>query len=255
MKKPLILISNDDGFEAKGLYALVEAAKDFGEIVVVVPDRHRSGVGHCITMDDPLRIELYCEEDGIRYYRTNGTPVDCIKLGQKVILRDRHIDLVLSGINHGSNSSVSLLYSGTMAAAIEGCFEGSKAAGFSLLDYAYDADFTTAIHCAKKLIPQILAAELPPQIALNINIPQVPLNEIKGVKITRQTKGYWAEDLEPRKDAFGRTYYWLSGYLVDQDHKEDCCQWALTHNYVSVQPVQIDMTAYHCMNNLKFMEE
>lgn len=255
MGKPLILITNDDGYEAKGLYALIEAAKPYGEIVVVVPDRQRSGVGHCITMDMPLRVSLYREEDGIRIYRTNGTPVDCVKLGQRVVLRDRKIDLILSGINHGSNSSVSLLYSGTMGAAIEGCFEGSKAAGFSLLDYSPDADFTTAIHYTKKLIPQILAAKIPPQIALNINIPQVPVSEIKGIKITKQAKGYWHEDLIPQQDAFGRTIYWLSGYLIDQEHEEGSCQWALTHNYVSVQPVQVDMTAYHCMNNLKFMEE
>lgn len=255
MEKPLILIVNDDGFEAKGLYALVEAAKDFGEVVVVVPDRGRSGVGHSITMDQPLRYNLYMEEGGIKYYRTNGMPVDCVKIGQKIILRDRKIDLVLSGINHGSNSSVSLLYSGTMAAAIEGCFDGSKSAGFSLLDYSPDADFTACKYYIRKIIPMILEAQLPPQITLNINIPQGPVESIKGIKVTRQTKGYWEEDLQPHTDAFGRTYYWLSGYLVNQDPNEDTCQWALNNNYISVQPVKVDMTAYHCMENLKFMEE
>ncbi len=255
MEKPLILIVNDDAYEAKGLYALVEAAKDFGEVVVVVPDSSRSGMAHAITMSEPLRIQLYREEDGIKYYRTNGTPVDCVKLGQKVVLRDRKIDLVLSGINHGSNSSVSLIYSGTMAAAIEASLENVKAAGFSLLDYSSDADFTAAIHYAKKLIPQILKTDFPSQVSLNINIPKLPLEEIKGVKIVRQTKGYWEEDLEPRVDCFGRNYYWLSGYLVDQDPHNDTCQWALNNGYVSIQPVQVDMTAYHFMNDLKFMEE
>jgi 5'-nucleotidase len=255
MSRPLILIVNDDGYEAKGLYAMVEAAKDFGEIVVIVPDSVRSGMGHAITMNDPLRIKLYREEDGIKYYRTNGTPVDCVKLGQKVVLRDRKIDLVLSGINHGSNSSISLIYSGTMAAAIEGSFEGSRAVGFSLLDYSADADFTAATYYAKKLIPQLLATDFPPQISLNINIPKGNIEDIKGIKITRQTKGYWAEDLMERIDCFGRPYYWLSGYLVDQDPHEDTCQWALTHNYISIQPVQTDLTAYQYMNNFKALEE
>ena len=195
------------------------------------------------------------EEDGIKYYRTNGTPVDCVKLGQKVVLRDRKIDLVLSGINHGSNSSISLIYSGTMAAAIEASLENVKGVGFSLLDYSSDADFTASIHYAKKLIPQILKTEFPPQVSLNINIPKLPLEEIKGIKIVRQTKGYWNEDLEKRVDCFGRDYYWLSGYLVDQDPHTDTCQWALNNGYVSIQPVQVDMTAYHFINDLKFMEE
>lgn len=255
MEKPLILIVNDDAYEAKGLYALVEAAKDFGEVVVVVPDSSRSGMAHAITMNEPLRIQLYREEDGIKYYRTNGTPVDCVKLGQKVVLRDRKIDLVLSGINHGSNSSISLIYSGTMAAAIEASLENVKGVGFSLLDYSSDADFTASIHYAKKLISQILKTEFPPQVSLNINIPKLPLEEIKGIKIVRQTKGYWNEDLEKRVDCFGRDYYWLSGYLVDQDPHTDTCQWALNNGYVSIQPVQVDMTAYHFINDLKFMEE
>ena len=255
MSKPLILIVNDDGYEAKGLYALVEAAKDFGEVVVVVPDSVRSGMGHAITMNEPLRVKLYKEKDGVKYYRTNGTPVDCVKLGQKVVLRGRKIDLVLSGINHGSNSSVSLIYSGTMAAAIEGSFEGSRAVGFSLLDYSSDADFTASVYYAKKIIPQLLKMTFPPYISLNINIPKGNVEDIQGIKITRQTKGYWEEDLEERIDCFGRPYYWLSGYLVDQDGKEDSCQWALTHNYISIQPVQVDLTAYQYMDNFKFLEE
>ena len=133
MSKPVILVVNDDGYEAKGLVAMVEIARSFGEVVVVTPDQPRSGVGHSITFMQPLRLHLYKEEDGIQYWRTNGTPVDCVKLGQKVIFKDRPIDLVLSGINHGSNSSVSVIYSGTMGAAIEASFE-NKAIGLSLLD-------------------------------------------------------------------------------------------------------------------------
>lgn len=163
--------------------------------------------------------------------------------------------MVLSGINHGSNSSVSLIYSGTMAAAIEGCFEGSRAVGFSLLDYSPNADFTAAKHYAKMLIPKLLKTDFPLYTSLNINIPKGNIEDIKGIKITRQTKGYWEEDLEERIDCFGRPYYWLSGHLVDQDGKEDSCQWALTHNYISIQPVQVDLTAYQYMDNFKFLEE
>ncbi len=254
-KNPLILIVNDDGYEAKGLAAMVKAAKEFGEVVVITPDGPRSGMGHAITMNVPLRIKLYHTEESIPYYRTNGTPVDCVKLGQRVILKDRKIDLVLSGINHGSNSSVSLIYSGTMAAAIEASFENIPAIGISLVDYSPDADFSASIEVSKKIIYKVLNNPFPNHICLNVNIPQCKLEDIKGIKIARQTNGYWHEDLEERIDSFGRKYYWLTGHLVDQDLKEDSCQWALTNNYVSVQPVQFDMTAYQHIQSLKYIEE
>jgi len=254
-KNPLILVVNDDGFEAKGLAAMVKAAKEFGEVVVITPDGPRSGMGHAITMHIPLRVKLYRTEDGIPYYRTNGTPVDCVKLGQRVVLKDRKIDLVLSGINHGSNSSVSLIYSGTMAAAIEASFENIPAIGISLVDYSPDADFSASIIVAKKIIYKVLNNPFPDHICLNVNIPQGNIENIKGIKIARQTNGYWHEDLEEHIDAFGRKYYWLTGYLVDQDLKEDSCQWALTNDYVSVQPVQFDMTAYQHLQSLKYIEE
>lgn len=254
-KTPLILIVNDDGYEAKGLWAMVQAAKQYGEVVVITPDGPRSGMGHAITMHIPLRIKLFKTEDGIPYYRTNGTPVDCVKLGQRVILKDRKIDLLLSGINHGSNSSVSLIYSGTMAAAIEASFENIPAVGISLVDYSSEADFTASIEIAGKIISKVLNNPFPEHTSLNVNIPQVKLEEIKGIKIVRQTNGYWHEDLEEHTDAYGRKYYWLTGHLVDKDSKEDSCQWALNNNYVSVQPVQFDMTAYKHINTIKYLEE
>ena len=180
-ERPLILIVNDDGFEAKGLAAMVELAKPLGEIVVVVPDRTRSGMGHAITMNEPLRLMNYKNEDGIAYYRTNGTPVDCVKLGEKVVLRDRKIDLVLSGINHGSNSSVSLIYSGTMAAAIEATFDNIPAIGLSVQDYSANADFTAAMHYGRPIVEKVLEKGLPPYTCLNINVPKVSMEEIKGV--------------------------------------------------------------------------
>ena len=253
--KPLILITNDDGFEARGLEALVEAAKDFGEVVVITPDGPRSGMGHAITMHVPLRVNLYKTENGIDYYRTNGTSVDCVKLGQRVVLRDRKIDLVLSGINHGSNSSVSIIYSGTMAAAIEASFEGVPAIGFSLLDYSHKADFSAAVVYAKQLIEKVLQNGLQKHICLNVNIPKLPIAEIKGIKITRQTLGYWYEDLEENTDSFGGKYYWLAGYLVNlEKDSTDTCEWALHNGYVSVMPVHFDMTSHQTIEKLKYWE-
>jgi 5'-nucleotidase len=255
MNTPLILITNDDGFEARGLEALVEAAKDVGEVVVITPNGSRSGMGHAITMHVPLRLQLYKTENGINYYRTNGTPVDCIKLAQRVVLRDRKIDLVLSGINHGSNSSVSIIYSGTMAAAIEASFEGLPAIGFSLLDYSHKADFSAAVAYAKKIIKKVLQNGLPKHVCLNVNIPKLPTSEIKGIKITRQTLGYWHEDLEERIDPFGGKYYWLAGHLENLEKEAtDTCEYALHNGFVSVMPVHFDMTSHKTIDNLKHWE-
>lgn len=254
-KKPLILIVNDDGYEAKGLWALAEVARKIGEVVIITPDGPRSGMGHAITMEVPLRIKEYVNDKGIVYYRTNGTPADCVKLGQKVILKDRKIDLVLSGINHGSNSSVSLIYSGTMAAAIEASFENIPAIGISLLDYSLSADFGAASVIADQIIRKVLEHPFPEHICLNVNIPKIPLEDIQGIRITRQTRGYWDEDLIEHEDAYGRKYYWLSGRLIDTDNQEDSCQFALNHNWVSVQPVQFDMTAYQHLDTFKFLEQ
>jgi 5'-nucleotidase len=252
---PLILITNDDGFEARGLAALIEAAKGFGEVVVVTPDGSRSGMGHAITMNVPLRVKHYKTENGIAYYRTNGTSVDCVKLGQRVVLRNRKIDLVLSGINHGSNSSVSVIYSGTMAAAIEASFEGTPAVGFSLLDYASKADFSAATVYAKQIIAKVLRDGLPQHVCLNVNVPKLPLSEIKGIKITRQTLGYWNEDLEEHTDPFGGKYYWLAGHLENLEmDADDTCEWALHNGYVAVTPIHFDMTSHKTIDKLKHWE-
>lgn len=255
MKKPLLLIVNDDGFEARGIWALVEAAQAHGEVVIITPDGPRSAMGHAITMNVPLRIRECENPRGIKYWRTNGTPSDCVKLGQRVILKDRKIDLVLSGINHGSNSSASLLYSGTMAAAIEASFEGIPAIGFSLLDYSENADFSAAKIIAGEIIGKALNHPFPEHICLNVNIPKGNIDEIKGIKITKQAHGYWHEDFEERKDAFGRPYYWLTGHLVNKDCHEDACQCVLDQHYVSVQPVQFDMTAYNHIKDFKYLEQ
>ena len=248
------MVVNDDGYEARGLEAMVSIAKEFGEVVVVAPDQVRSAMGHAITMNVPLHVTHYKTVDGVQYWRTNGTPVDCVKLGQKVVLRGRQVDLVLSGINHGSNSSVSVIYSGTMGAAIEASFD-TAAIGLSVQDYSPNADFTAAVHYGKKIVKAVLGKGLPPHVCLNVNVPKIPFEEIKGMKITRQTEGYWDEDMEKRVDPYGREYYWLTGHLVDTDHAEGSCEWALHHNYISIQPVHYDLTAYHAMNDVKYLED
>ena len=252
----LILITNDDGYASKGLRTLVEVAKEFGEVVVVAPDGPRSASSHAITMNTPLRLHHYqTDDDGTRYFRTNGTPCDCVKLGLRVVLKDRPADLVLSGINHGSNSSVSLIYSGTMGAAVEATLSHVPAIGFSLLDYHADADFTAARHYVRLILQEMLRHPFTDEASLNVNIPNVPLQAIKGVKVTRQAKGYWQEEMVERTDPYGGKYYWLTGRLEITDNGEDTCEWALQHNYVSVQPVQNDFTHHAFIPQLKFLEE
>lgn len=253
-KERTILVVNDDGFEAKGLISMVNIAKRYGKVTVVVPDRTRSAMGHAITMNEPLRLSNYKNEDGVEYWRTNGTPVDCVKLGEKVLLRDKKIDLVLSGINHGSNSSVSLIYSGTMAAAIEATFDNIPAIGISLLDYSLNADFEAAEYFGNIIVEKALEKGIPERVCLNVNVPKLSISEIKGIKVTRQCDGTWHEDLEERTDLFGRKYYWLSGYLEHNEFEQDTCEWALHNSYVSVQPVQYDMTAHKQISYLKFLE-
>ena len=252
----LILITNDDGYASKGLRTLVEVAKEFGEVVVVAPDGPRSASSHAITMNTPLRLHHFqTDDDGTRYFRTNGTPCDCVKLGLRVVLKDRPADLVLSGINHGSNSSVSLIYSGTMGAAVEATLSHVPAIGFSLLDYHADADFTAARHYVRLILKEMLQHPFTDEASLNVNIPNVPLEAIKGVKVSRQAKGYWQEEMVERTDPYGGKYYWLTGRLEITDNGEDTCEWALQHNYVSVQPVQNDFTHHVIIPQLKFLEE
>jgi 5'-nucleotidase len=244
MRRPTILVVNDDGISAKGIRSLIEVVKPFGDILVVAPEGPRSGMSHAITMHIPLRIKKVAEYENVTEYISNGTPVDCVKLAQKVILK-RFPDLVVSGINHGANTAISLLYSGTMAAALEAAFESIPSIGFSLLSYDSDADFTAAKVIARQIIEQALSNKFPAGGCLNVNIPYVPLNEIKGTKITRQAKGYWKENLVPYHDPHGHEYYWLTGEFFNQDNGTDTDVWAVENNYVSIQPVQFDLTDHH----------
>lgn len=252
--RPLILVVNDDGYQAKGLLSLIEVAKTKGDVLVVAPDGPRSGMSHAITMHVPLRLKKLQESENFNFYITNGTPVDCVKLAHKVVLNKTHPDLIISGINHGSNSAISILYSGTMAAALEGAFENVPSIGFSLLSFDADADFSLAKEYAGKIIDHVLKEGLPERTCLNVNIPYIKAEKCNGIKITRQAKGYWNENLIPHQDPHGGTYYWLTGVFVNLDGKEDTDEWALENNYVSVHPVQFDLTAHAHIDEMKHWE-
>ncbi len=248
-KKPLILVTNDDGITAKGIKNLVQIASTIGEVVVVAPNSPQSGMGHAITINDPLRIYKSDIFEGILAYECSGTPVDCVKIAKKEILKDRKIDMVLSGINHGANSSISVIYSGTMSAAMEAAIEGLPAIGFSLCDYSHDAVFDHAHEFIKEIIIKNLD-DFPQKIALNVNIPH-HTKPIKGIKICRQAQAKWVEEYEKRTDPNGRDYYWASGYLENPDKGEDSDEYALKNGFISVVPCHFDFTHYPQIDSLK----
>lgn len=245
-KQKTILVTNDDGIHAGGIRALVDAVKHLGRVIVVAPDKPQSGMGHAITLNEPLRLKPSTIFGDIEAYACSGTPVDCVKLAKDKILHSKP-DLCVSGINHGSNSSINIIYSGTMSAAMEAGIEGIPAVGFSLLNYAADADFSSAAHFATIIAEQILVNGLPPDTLLNVNIPYLPVEEIQGVRICRQAHAKWEEEYDERLDPHQRPYYWLTGRFVNYDQGEDTDEWALTHGFVSVVPVQYDLTAHHAV--------
>lgn len=252
-RKPQILITNDDGIGAKGIASLVEAAQPFGDLLVVAPDKPQSGMGHAITIHDPIRLFKSSIYRGIEAHACSGTPVDCIKLGIYEILGTKP-DLILSGVNHGENSSTNVLYSGTMSAAIEGAMEGIPSFGFSLADFAADADFIAAQHYITKLLNLFFEKGFEHNICLNVNIPKLPLADIKGLKFCKQAHAYWADRFEKRQDQFGRDYFWLTGEFADLDQRPDTDLHALKEGYVSVVPTQFDLTAYAHLNHFKSWE-
>ena len=248
MEKPLILLTNDDGFQAKGINSLIDMLLSIGDVVMVAPTETRSGMSGAITVNIPLRIKKVSQKQGLTIYKCSGTPVDCVKLGINQIL-DRQPDLVISGINHGLNSSVSVFYSGTMGAAFEGCINGIPSIGLSLNSYHPDANFETSVRYTKKIIENVLSNTLPKGVCLNVNFPDG--DQIKGVRICRQTAGAWQEKFEKRQDPHGRTYYWLTGHFNDHEpDSEDTDEWAIKNGYVSIVPCQVDMTAYTLMTEL-----
>jgi len=248
-QRPLILVTNDDGITAGGIRNLIEVAREFGDVCVVAPDSPQSGMGHAITVHDILRLSEVKDIEGVKEYSCTGTPVDCVKLAIYRVLK-RKPDLLLSGINHGANYSINVIYSGTMSAAVEGAVEGIPSIGFSLLDHSAEADFTASKDVVRKVVKSALKNGIPKNTCLNVNIPKVNAEEIKGIRVCRQAKASWRDDFEPRVDPAGMTYFWVSGEFVNPDKGDDTDVWALDHNYVSIVPVQFDLTAHHAMTEL-----
>jgi len=250
MSKPLILVSNDDGITSKGIRILVSVMKKLGDVVVVAPDSPQSGMGHAITIGQTLR--LYEEDifEDVLAFKSSGTPADCIKLAKHYVLKDRKPDLVVSGINHGSNTSISVLYSGTMSAAIEGALEGLPSIGFSLCDFSSKADFSHVEEWVEKIALQVLENGIPKGIALNVNFPPKRNEAIRGVKICRQADAKWQEEFAERFDPTGRKYFWMAGNFVNFDKGEDNDEWAIANNYISVVPCLYDLTAHHAISHI-----
>lgn len=251
-KKPLILVTNDDGITAPGIRTLISIMNEIGEVCVVAPEGPQSGMGHAVTLNETL----YCDQVKIdkgpqTEYKTSGTPADCVKLAVSEIL-DRRPDLCVSGINHGSNSSINVIYSGTMSAAVEAGVEGIPAIGFSLLDYSLNADFEATKPYIKKIVLEVLKNGLPEGVVLNVNFPKQ--NSYKGIKVCRQARANWVEEFDKRVNPQGRNYYWLTGKFVNMDNGEDTDEWALENHYISVVPVQFDLTAHHFIQRLNSWE-
>ena len=250
MEKPLILITNDDGITAPGIRKLINIAKKIGDVYVVAPNSPQSGMGHAITISSTLHVEKTEIPNGVEHeWACSGTPVDCVKIAIDKLL-PRMPDICLSGINHGANSSINVIYSGTMSAALEAGIEGIPAIGFSLSDFDWNANFEPIKSFVKKISLEVLEKGLPEGVILNVNFPKLEEKDIKGIRICRQAKARWMEKFDKRKTPQGRDYYWLAGEFVNQDKGEDTDEWALEHNYISVVPVQFDLTAHHTIQQL-----
>jgi 5'-nucleotidase len=255
--RPLILVTNDDGIDARGFASLIGVAREYGDVAAISAQVPMSGMSHAITIKVPLRVALVGEEPGFRKFLTTGTPVDGVKLAFHSLL-DRKPDLVLSGINHGSNSSSSILYSGTMAAAMEGAVNHIPSAGFSLLSYDPLADFGTSEQVAREVIGRMLAEGIPEGICLNVNVPDLPPGELKGIRICSMANGYWKEEFQKREDPNGREYYWLTGFFHNREPEGGGIgtdEWALEHHFASVVPVNTDLTAHSVLARLRSWEK
>lgn len=248
--RPLILVTNDDGIFAGGIKTLVEEMTQLGEVWVVAPDSPQSGMGHAVTIREILRLEeVPFDVPGVRAFQSSGTPVDCVKLAIYEVLH-RKPDLLVSGINHGANSSINVIYSGTMSAAVEGAVEEIPSIGYSLLDHSADANFNPSRPYVRSIAESVLNNGLPKGTCLNVNIPNLPSDALKGIKICRQAQGYWADAFEKRKSPDGGEYYWMTGKFVNPDKGEDTDQWALENGYISVVPTQFDLTDHHTIGLL-----
>ena len=249
-KRPLILVTNDDGITAPGIRALIEVMNGIGNVVVVAPDSPQSGMGHAITINSTLECTAINVDGGQqKEYQSSGTPVDCVKLAINELM-DRKPDLCVSGINHGSNSSINVIYSGTMSAAVEAGIEGVPAIGFSLCDYRWTADFEPLKPYIDKIVRNALEEKIPSDVVLNVNFPLRDQQDIKGIKICRQAKAHWVEKFDKRQSPMGKDYYWLTGEFINEDRGEDTDEAALAQGYISIVPTQFDLTAHHAIQKL-----
>lgn len=251
-KERVIFLTNDDSYRSKGFAAAIEIARKFGRVIAIAPDAPQSGMSQAITIYNPLYLRKVREEEGVLVYSLNGTPVDCVKMAFDHFFRDEKVDLVISGINHGSNAAVNVLYSGTMGAAIEAAFYNIPSVGLSLTDHNLDADFEGAVEYGSKIVESVLNGDIPTPLCLNVNVPNIPCSEIKGIRLSRQTRGYWREEFYKRTDPHGRDYFWLTGAFSNAEpDAEESDEWALANGYVAVVPIQVDLTAYKQMEQLK----
>jgi 5'-nucleotidase len=248
--RPLILVTNDDGITAPGIRTLISVMNEIGDVVVIAPDSPQSGMGHAITLDSTIYCDAVTNDEGEQLeYRCSGTPADCVKMAVSEILNKKP-DLCVAGINHGSNSSINVIYSGTMSGAIEAGIEGIPAIGFSLLDYSWNANFKPLKKHIKNIATQVLQNGLPDGIVLNVNFPKLKKKNFKGIKICRQARANWVEEFDKRTNPQGKEYYWLTGNFVNLDHGEDTDVWALENEYISIVPVHFDLTAHHYIQKL-----
>jgi len=252
-KKPLLFITNDDGIQALGITTLIEAVRPLGEVLVVAPDSSRSGMSGAITAINPIRVNLLKKEENLTVYSCTGTPVDCVKLGLSE-LSDRKPDVLLSGINHGSNAAICVVYSGTVGAAMEGCIAGIPSIGVSLTDLSAHADFSQAAEYGKLIAEKVLATGLPEGICLNLNVPNIP--NVKGMKVCSQTKGRWIKEYKDMTIPNGKTVYWLTGeFLNEEPENKQSDEWALNHGYAALVPLNINMTDYVFLEKIKDWEK
>ena len=250
-KRPLILVTNDDGISAPGIRTLISAMNELGEVIVVAPDSPQSAMGHAITINSTLQCNQVKIDDGPQIeYSCSGTPADCVKLGINEIL-DRKPDICVSGVNHGSNSSINVIYSGTMSAAVEASIEGIPAIGFSLLDYSWNANFNEIKKYLINITKQALLNGIPNGNALNVNFPKLKEKDIKGIKICRQANAYWVEKFDKRVNPQGKEYYWLTGEFINKDNGNDSDEWALANGFISIVPVKFDMTDHENISYIK----
>ncbi|MEN8224715.1 MAG: 5'/3'-nucleotidase SurE [Bacteroidota bacterium] len=250
MDRPQILVTNDDGYDAPGIKKLTSIMQEIGDVTVVAPEDPMSGTGHAITVRHPLRLRKMHKENGLQVWVCQGTPVDCVKLGEQIVLRKKP-DLLVSGINHGSNASVNIVYSGTMGAVLESTISGTPSIGFSFCDYNHHADLSNVGKYIKQIALQVLEKGLPERTCLNVNIPAVNGSVIQGVKVCEQANARWVEEYDERKDPANRDYYWLTGKFELLDDRKETDEWALRQNYVSVVPVHYDLTAHHAMKHIE----